>query len=560
MEQADFIIVGGGTAGAVLAARLSEDPACRVVLIEAGADIPPGAVPADIHDVFPSAYFNRNYFWPGLEASMVDGSPPRPFTQARIMGGGSSVMGMWALRGLPSDYDGWAQAGAAGWSWADLSPYFQRVNRVDGNGINTATTTPGIRSLARDAWPGFARAMEHAAAARGLPSHDDINAVAADGFFAMPLNHEGGERAGSARCYLTATVRQRRNLTILAEARVVGLTIDGTRVGGVAVEQRGARRTLAAREVIVSAGGIHSPALLLRAGIGPAASLARIGIRPIADRAGVGQNLQNHVFIHFALTLNPGTGVPRDGRHYAVAGLRLSSGAAGCPAGDLLLCAIGRVSVRAFGARVGIVAAALYAPQSRGTVELAAADPDVEPRISFRLLSDERDAARLVTAGQFAEKLLVDPAVRQTYRELYLLPKDPPLHRFNHRGAVGSIEALLASAIIDGPAALRQLAIGRAIAPGRMVAGGKRHAALAPEEILAAAGPMFHPVGTCAIGRADDPRAVVDAECRVHGIQGLRVVDASIMPRIPSANTNLPTLILAERAADLIRRGQRAAP
>jgi len=560
MEQADFIIVGGGTAGAVLAARLSEDPACRVVLIEAGADTPPGAVPADIRDVFPSAYFNSDYFWPGLEASMVEGTPPRPFTQARIMGGGSSVMGMWALCGLPRDYDGWAQAGATGWSWADLSPFFQRINRVDGNGIGNAVTPAGIRRLGREEWPGFARAMEHAAAVRGLPFHDDINTVAADGFFAMPLNHQAGERAGSARCYLTAAVRQRRNLTILAETRVVGLTVDGTRIGGVEVEQRGARRTLAAREVIASAGGIHSPALLLRAGIGPAASLARMGIRPIADRAGVGQNLQNHVFIHFALTLNPGTGVPRRGRHYAVAGLRLSSGYADCPPGDLLLCAIGRVSVRAFGARVGIVAAALYTPMSRGSVELGSADPDAVPRISFRMLSDERDAARLVTAGRFAERLLVDPVVRQTYRELYLLPKEPPLQRFNHRGAIGSVKAALASAIIDGPAALRRMAIGRAVAPGRMVADGRRHAPLLPPEILAAAAPMFHPVGTCAIGRSDDPRAVVDAECRVYGVQGLRVVDASIMPRIPSANTNLPTLMLAERAADLIRRGQRVAP
>ncbi|HYL32153.1 MAG TPA: GMC family oxidoreductase N-terminal domain-containing protein [Stellaceae bacterium] len=559
MERADFIIVGGGTAGTVLAARLSEDPACRVILVEAGADTPPGAVPADIRDAFPSAYFNRDYFWPGLDASMADGTPPRPYSQARIMGGGSSVMGMWALCGLPSDYDGWAQAGATGWSWADIRPYFGRVNRVDESGISNDLPPPGIRSLARDQWPAFARQLEHTAAARGLPFHENINQVAADGFFAMPLNHAEGERAGSARCYLTAVVRRRSNFTILPQTTAIGLTLDGTRVTGVEIEQAGTRRTLTAREVIVSAGGIHSPALLLRAGIGPATTLARLGIRLVADRPGVGQNLQNHVFIHFALTLNPGTGVPRGARHYALAGLRLSSGHPDCPAGDLLLCAIGRVSTRPFGARIGMLAAALYAPMSRGAVELRSADPNLPPRISFRLLSDERDAARLVTAGRYAETLLLEPAVRQTYRELYLLPKEAPLQRFNHHGLRGNATAVLASAIVGGPAPLRRLAIGRAIAPGRLVADSGYHAPLSPAEILASAAPMFHPVGTCAIGRADDPRAVVDAECRVYGVRGLRVVDASIMPRIPSANTNLPTLIVAERAADLIRRGHGAA-
>ncbi|HYL50197.1 MAG TPA: GMC family oxidoreductase N-terminal domain-containing protein [Stellaceae bacterium] len=558
MERADFIIVGGGTAGTVLAARLSQDPTCRVLLVEAGADTPSDAVPDDIRDVFPSAYFNRDYFWPGLDASMVDGTPPRPFSQARVMGGGSSVMGMWALRGLPSDYDGWAQAGAAGWSWADMRPYFGRVNRVDESGIGNAATPLGIRSLGRDQWPAFARELERAAAARGLPFHDDINQVAADGFFAMPLSHADGERAGSARCYLTAAVRRRSNLTIMPATKAIGLTLDGTRVQGIEIEQAGVRRTLAAREVIVAAGGIHSPALLLRAGIGPAADLARLGIRPVADRPGVGQNLQNHVFIHFALTLHPGTGVPRGARHYALAGLRLSSGHAASPAGDLLLCAIGRISTRPFGARIGMLAAALYAPMSRGALELRSADPNLSPRISFRLLSDERDAARLVTAGRYAETLLLEPAVRQTYRELYLLPKEAPLQRFNHRGVRGDMTAVLASAIIDAPGSLRRLAIGRAIAPGRLVADRGHHATLSPTEILAAAAPMFHPVGTCAIGRADDPRAVVDAECRVYGVRGLRVVDASIMPRIPSANTNLPTLMVAERAADLIRRGRAA--
>ncbi|MDE2167740.1 MAG: GMC family oxidoreductase N-terminal domain-containing protein [Alphaproteobacteria bacterium] len=557
MNQADFIIVGGGSAGAVLASRLSEDSARRILLIEAGADTPPESVPADIRDVFPSSFFNRTYFWPNLYASMTDGAAARPFSQARVMGGGSSVMGMWALRGLPSDYDGWAQAGARGWAWSDVLPYFYRINNVAGSNIENGATCRAIRRLGRDEWPRFVREMERAAAARGLPFHDDINEVSADGFFAMPLNQESGERATSARCYLTAAVRRRTNLKILPETRVIKLTLDANRVSGVEVEHAGQRRMLSAHEVILSAGAIHSPTLLLRAGIGPAAALVRLGITPVADRVGVGQNLQNHVFVHFALTLNPGSGLPNNGRHYAVAGLRLSSGQADCPSGDLLLCAMGRVSARPFGLRVGMVAAALYAPYSRGELHLSSPDPHQSPQISFRLLSDERDATRLVAAGRFAETLLLDPAVKNCCREVFLLPQDPPLRRFNDRGIVGRAKSLLASAVIEGPALVRRWAIARTIKPGRLLTDRDHHVPLSAPEILSAAAPMFHPVGTCAIGREDDPLAVVDSECRVYGIQNLRIVDASIMPRIPSANTNVPTIMLAERAADLIRHGRR---
>lgn len=469
------------------------------------------------------------------------------------MGGGSSVMGMWALRGLPSDYDGWAQAGARGWGWSDVLPYFRRVNVLDGGDGRNSTGTPATRTLAREEWPAFARALESAAIAKGFPFQGDINDVATNGYFAMPLNHESSERAGSARCYLTTAVRRRANLRILAETRVTRLMIDGRRIAGVEVEYRGERRALSASEVIVSAGAIHSPALLLHAGIGPAAALAPLGIAPVVDRRGVGRNLQNHVFVHFALTLQPGSDVPAHARHYAVAGLRFSSNRPGCPRGDLLLCAIGRVSTRPFGRRVGMLAAALYAPYSRGNVELNPSAPETSPRVSFRLLSDPRDTARLIVAGQFAERFLLDPAVRRCYREVYLLPEDPPLRRFNDRGAIGAGKSILASSVIDGPPWLRRWAIARAIAPGRLVADSRHHLAVSPSEILAAAAPMFHPTGTCAMGPADNPDAVVDPECRVHGVAGLRVIDASIMPRIPSANTNLAVLMVAERAADLIR-------
>src|SRR6185437_6084883 len=205
----------------------------------------------------------------------------------------------------------------------------------------------------------------------------------------------------------------------------------------------------------------------------------------------------------------------------------------------------------------GMIAAALYAPWSRGELVLPSPDPHALPRVSFRLLSDPRDAARMVVAGRFAEALLLDPVLAECYREAFLLPREPPLRRFNDRSVLGGVKSALASTLLDGPAAVRRRVIARAIRPGRLLLDRHGPVPLSETEILTAAAPMFHPAGTCAMGPAGDPQAVVDPECRVQGVQDLRVVDASIMPRIPSANTNLPVLMLAERAADLIRRGRR---
>jgi 5-(hydroxymethyl)furfural/furfural oxidase len=554
MDNPDFLIVGGGSAGATLASRLSEDLATRVLLVEAGQDTPPDAVPADVADTFPSSSLNPDYFWPGLRAERSPGLPLRPFPQARIMGGGSSIMGLWALRGLPSDYDSWATAGASGWGWSDVVKYFRRIERDHDRNQSQAAERPyPILRVPHDDWPSFVVAMERAASSRGLGLIPDINESPGDGFFPMPLSQDGQARSSSAGCYLTSDVRRRPNLAIMPHTRVTRLRLEGTTVRGVTAERAGTSIDLFAREVVLCAGAIHSPAMLLRAGVGPAEALQRVGITTVVDRAGVGRNLQNHPYLHFALTLPRGSRLPAHLRRFAIAGMRLSSGEAGCPSSDLLVFVIGRVSPRSFGPDLAMIGAALYAPFSRGAVTLVSPGVDVPPHIAFGMLDDPRDALRLVKAARFAQSLLLEPAVAATYSDAFLLPPVMALNQFNQPGWLGAMLAVAAKAVLNSPAPLRRAIVGNAIRPGRWFANRHRRAEIADRELLDAAVPMAHPVGTCAIGRPDDRMAVVDSACRVYGVENLRVVDASIMPYIPSANTNLPSIMIGERAADLIR-------
>lgn len=553
LENPDFIIIGGGTAGSVLAARLSEEGVTRVLLIEAGRDTPPGATPADIADTFPSSSLNRGYFWPELKAERVIGEARRPYPQARVMGGGSSVMGMWALRGVPADFDNWAAAGAQGWAWSDVLKIYRQIENDDigRRDVNAAGPMP-IQRVAKAQWPAFAQGLEQAAARRGIRLVDDINEDGGDGFFALPLSQGDGQRASSAHIYLTEAVRQRPNLRIMADTCVTSLTISGGRVDAVNLEHGGQSRSIAARQVILCAGGIHSPAMLLRSGVGPGQALQQRGIAVQVDRPGVGANLQNHPYLHFALTIAQGQRLASGLHQFGLAGLRHSSGMAGCQPSDLLAFAIGRVSPRGFGAALGMVGAALYSPQSRGQVTLDAPDVRVPPRIDFRLLSDPRDPPRFLQAARFAEGLLRDAAVAPAFEDAFILPPVLSLHQFNQPGLKGALFELAAQVALNLPAAVKRRMLERVIAPGRWVGNRTRQQPATDAEILGAAAPMGHPTSTCAIGRPDNAMAVVDHHCRVYGVDNLRVIDASVMPSVPSGNTNLPTTMVAEKMAQVI--------
>lgn len=552
----DFLIVGGGTAGAVIASRLSQNPAHRVLLLEAGDDILPGREPADIQDPFPASTLNPHYFWDGLTATARDGGTPARYPQARVMGGGSSINGLFALRGVPSDYARWGAAGARGFSWDAVLPYFRKVeddrDRRDGAGNPHA-----IARTPKDEWPAFVRAMEQAAHSAGLPFVPDINEQPGDGFFAMPNAIDAEARVTTPGCYLTAAVRARPNLQIVPNTQVTRLRMSGATATGVDAIRGGVAVQYQARHVVVCAGGIHSPTLLLRSGIGPTADLATLGIPTALDRPGVGRNLQNHPYMFFALTLPRGKRVAAGLRRFAVAGVRASSHRPGAPEGDLFTFALGRVSGESFGPDFSLVGSALYAPRSRGYVRLHSADPLAHPDINFRFLSDPEDAPRMVQAARLTESLLRDPRVAAEYHEAFLLPGALAISQFNRPGLAGKVLSLAAEMAANSPGLLRRTIFGRAFKSGAPAVhrGGGR--TISDEEILSSLSPMGHPVGTCAMGEEGDPFAVVSDAFRVHGAHNLFVADASVMPSITSANTNLPTLMLAEMAAQRISTSTR---
>ena len=566
----DTIIVGGGSAGSVLANRLSAPSGNRVLLCEAGQDTPHGKVPPQILDSYPgTAYLDPRFHWADLKVTtevishnnpQQNRPPLRKYEQARVLGGGSSINGQLANRGAPTDYDEWESRGATGWNWNAVLPFFKKVERdmdFDGEWHGRDGRIP-IRRIFPDLWPEHAKAVAETFKAAGFEFLPDQNADWRDGYFPITISNAFERRVSAAIGYLDPGTRLRPNLTIATDTQVVGLLFDGLRCIGVEALVSGKQQQFQANEVILCSGAIHSPAHLLRAGIGPAGHLRDLGIELRANVPGVGQRLMDHPSVAVAAWLKPEARIIQDWtrRHMFVA-LRYSSGLDGIPPGDMFLGVTNKSSWHAVGEQIGSFIISVYKTCSEaGQVRLASANARDEPIVEFNLLSDRRDVDRMMDGVRRAAEFHLAPAMQAVTTDPFPASYSDKVRQV---GLINRKNRLMTDAIarlLDGPAALRSYLIRTLIMEGFTLEGLMRDDDQLEVFCRKAAVGVWHASCTCRMGSSDDPMAVTDPAGRVRGVDGLRVVDASIFPVVPCANTNLPVLMTAEKCADAILRGQ----
>jgi choline dehydrogenase len=534
-EEFDYVVVGAGSAGCAIAARLTEDENVSVCLLEAGG--PDKSVlihaPAGVAAMVPTPINNWGFKTvPQKGLNGRQGYQPR----GRTLGGSSSINAMLYVRGHGSDYDHWASLGNAGWSYAEVLPYFKRSEhneniRNDFHGQGGPLNVMNPRSPS-----GLNQAFLEAARLNGLPVNADYNGTDLFGSFMYQVTHKNGERCSAAKAYLTPNL-SRQNLKVLSRAVSARILLEGRKARGVAYYRGGALAEVRARrEVIVSAGAFGSPQLLMLSGLGPAKELQRLGISVVHDLAGVGRNLQDHIdYVQsyrtrsdtetFGLSLR-GTarlaGAMLEWRNHRTGMITSTFAESGAfmrsapefPVPDLQLIFVVGIADdhnrrlhlgHGFSCHVTVLR-----PKSTGTVGLASSDPRDVPVIDPLFLDDERDLQLLVRGAQMQQAIL----------------ESKPLDPFRGK--------MLYPVRRDDPKGIA-------------------------EDIRARADTQYHPVGTCKMGPESDPLAVLDARLRVRGIDGLRVADASVMPTLIGGNTNAPTIMIGEKAADMIREDARRA-